>query len=615
MSLFDDTMSSIRRGGCLGRLRKLILGAILCVFAMGVVHFSHIFKPKSSIQTAFPRHILTGHTNTLSDESQSAQPASRDVQRYIPVQVVVPSKPKGIDEYWKQTDLSLHYVDELLQEKYCRESEKRFLACVSALIQMAKELRLQLLPNNKTVTLTDPMYLDKSEKEILKSWRHFYRNRKSQIPGGTVFSIQKTYSHLKKMMKKQDAPRLTAVALNAFISVDVDPHSYLMPTKYYKEIISKADPMSSNLGIALREQNRSYYIRRVFEGSLAEKNGLKRNDELVEINGVVVKGLSRTNIQDLLRAEIGDTTNIRVRRDKQIIAYAVQRQATALKTVSHALHAKNRHLGIITLNKFASGSCELVERSIRALTKSGATSLLLDLRDNTGGQIDEASCMIGLFVGPKKNIFQLKYFEAAKGYDSYSTSRKRIFDGQLAVLINSNSASASEIVAGVLKELNRALIVGDRSFGKGSFQEGEPWGQGDDIIFFKTQGLFYFPSGQSPQGVGVVPDVYVATEVAESHSKIDSLREDDLYWSSIDNPDVKLAASNLNRLGKAKHLAKASKDRYNQCLNHHQRAKAKNQLVVHQMDVEMEAAQEVLGCLPQQKWTAMTGNVGAGLGR
>ncbi|MFN7905054.1 MAG: S41 family peptidase [Pseudobdellovibrionaceae bacterium] len=590
-------------------MRKFVIASVVCAVAMGVIHVVHkTLSVDSSIQTAFPRQAIRG--------SDFSPRADRGIPLSNPVKIITPSKPKSVDDYWKQTDLDLHYVDELLKEKYCNESEKRFLACVSALIQMAKELRLQIQPNNQVVALTDQSYLDKSEKEILAAWKHFHKNQTSRIPGATVFSIQKAYLNLKKSIRKKDAPRITAIGLNAFISVDLDPHSYLMPSKYYKEIISKADPLSSNLGIVLREQNKTFVIRRVFDGSLAQINGLRRNDELIEVNGVSLRGLSKTSLQDLLRAEIGATTQIKVKREKETMAFTIQRKATTLKTVSHGIHPQNNKMGILTLNKFASGSCDLVERSLVSLKRSGATSVMLDLRDNSGGQIDEASCIIGLFTGPKKNIFQLKYFETAKGYDSYSTNRKRIFAGQVAVLINSNSASASEIVAGVLKEMNRALIVGDRSFGKGSFQEGEGWGHGSDVIFFKTQGLFYFPSGQSPQGIGVIPDIQVP-QVASSPKE--SYREFDLYWSSIHNPEFKsierYVKANTKTVVQPTNVTTWNQGTYSKCLNDKSNSKSKQQLMPYQVDFEIDLAQEVLGCLPPMKAKTVTGNVGARTGR
>ncbi len=593
------------------RLRKLVYFSAICGVAMGAVLVVHKDLKTSSIQTAFPRQSIQKKSSPVQAEKTPADfslRAPREPQLGMPVRIVNPAKPKNIDDYWKQTDLDLHYVDELLKEKYCHESEKRFLACVSALVQMGKELRLQILPNNQVVSLTEQSFLDKSEKEVLNSWKHFYRNRKSLIPGATSFSIRRAYANLKKNIRPQDGARMTAVALNSFISVDLDPHSYLMPSAYYKEIIAKADPSSSNLGIVLREQNHRFYIRRVFEGSLAEKHGLKRNDEIVEINGTSINGLSKTSIQDLLRAEVGDVTRLKLKRSETTLALVIQRQATTLKTVSASLHPANKRLGILTLNKFASNSCRLVEKSIVSLKKSGANSILLDLRDNTGGQIDEASCIIGLFTGPRRDIFQLKYFEAEKGYDSYSTNRQRIFDGQLAVLINSNSASASEIVAGVLKELNRALIIGDRSFGKGSFQEGEGWGRGDDIIFFKTQGLFYFPSGLSPQGIGVTPDIQIPTSQALSKTKTESLRENDLYWSSIAHPRKHGAVANR--------VTKADQSSYARCLTGQARShRQTDQQTDVAIDVELETAQQVLGCLPDDRNNRVTGNSGTGLNR
>jgi carboxyl-terminal processing protease len=191
--------------------------------------------------------------------------------------------------------------------------------------------------------------------------------------------------------------------------------------------------------------------------------------------------------------------------------------------------------------------------------------------------------MVGLFVGPKKKAFELKYFDRTMTTEIYAARKKKVFSGSLAVLVNSGSASSSEILAGALQDFGRAVLVGETTFGKGTFQEGEVWEKNSRIVFFQTKGLFYLPLGRTPQAHGITPDVEIAS-VGESR------RERDLYYNfyDVEQPEVSVPG----RISLAHCKEEILK------LNQAQRPESdtKNELI----DLELQTAQNTLSCLTQR---------------
>src|SRR5690606_20779938 len=126
---------------------------------------------------------------------------------------------------------------------------------------------------------------------------------------------------------------------------------------------------------------------------------------------------------------------------------------------------------------FSKKSCQLTERALKQLMADSVDGIILDLRDNSGGQIDEAACMASLFLGPGKKLFELDFLDAERENEIYYSDRDMLYGGALAILVDRGSASASELLAGSLRDHGRALLVGETTFGKGTFQEGEIWSQ------------------------------------------------------------------------------------------------------------------------------------------
>jgi carboxyl-terminal processing protease len=275
-------------------------------------------------------------------------------------------------------------------------------------------------------------------------------------------------------------------------------------------------------------------VRKVIEGSPAKRSGILKGDQLISINSQPVKDMSQARVYELLRGEIGDRTTIIVKRDEEEKKFRLLRREITVATVSTRVIDGIKPIAVIGINKFAKGACPKVKEAIEIAQRANVRGLLLDLRDNPGGQMEEAACVTSLFVGPEKRIFEIRYLDNAKKAEAYYGGEEKATDLPLAILVNASSASAAEIVAGSLRDFGRGLLVGERTFGKGSFQEGEYWSQNKNIALFETKGFYYLPSGRSPQMKGLEPDVQV------NFDRIDVVRESDQFVNPLKAPERKV---------------------------------------------------------------------------
>lgn len=414
-------------------------------------------------------------------------------------------KLKNLDKYWADTRLSPTELSELIQDKSCYSSEKYFLSCINSLSSVAEKLELKINYQGNLVPLENIPPLEVTEKQLLEPWRELFKQKNPEIMNIKFTSL---WSHLLQQVKAEKRAYYTSIGLNGFISIFKDPHSYLIPMDYYNQVVAQADNKTSNLGFILSKTADYFFIRKVFEQSAAEKSGLKRGDLLLKINGQVVQNRSYNYINQLLKSEILSINLVVIRNGKEL-GISLIRSEMQLPTVIFKKLPDHPSVGHLTIHKFSKYSCDKTKEALQIAHKEKVRGLLLDLRDNSGGQIDEAACILGLFVGPDLKLFELKFLDHSKENEIYFSTERKLYHGTLAVLINRGSASASEIVAGSLQELKRALVVGERSYGKGSFQEGETWKNNSNVILFATKGYYIFPSGASPQLRGLTPDVEI----------------------------------------------------------------------------------------------------------
>lgn len=440
-----------------------------------------------------------------------------------------PSGAKSIDSYWAATGLESQALEELLEPGHCQTSRQYFLACVGAVNAVAQALGQSLEPELESVRMVSISQED-SEREILSRWSRFYDRNPGAI---NKVDFLELWAKLRENSPRQQQARLVALGLNGFLSVLKDPHTYIIPIDYYREVVVRGKNRAPVVGISLGRDGDQVFIRRVLEGSLAERQGLKKGDWLTEINGVKISGKPMASISELLKGPEGEKISLTVRRQGQTKTYSFVKEVVTIPSVTSKVLAGVRPLGVLTINKFAVDTCSDVKSQVLKLREQKIRGMLLDLRDNPGGQMDEAACVASLFLGPKKKVFELRYLDPKMEVEHHYGSEEQIYSGPIAVLINSGSASAAEIVAGSLRDYNRSILVGERTFGKGSFQEGEIWAENSNIALFKTKGFYYLPTGLSPQKIGLEPDITVAFRGT------DSQREEDQYFNALSAPAQK----------------------------------------------------------------------------
>lgn len=436
-----------------------------------------------------------------------------------------PVNNKTLEEYWNETDLDASELEVQLRTDNCSRSQRHFLACVNAVSSIAEKMGFVFLQDGNIRRMTaEDMDLRLTEREDLKRWAELNKEPEQF----RKFNFIAIWDRLRNSLPETDKINAyVAAGINGYLSIAEDPHSYIMPLQYFEEVASRSESKAFQLGFVARRVHGGALVRKVFSNSPASRGGLKKGDRILRLNGLEVSRLHPSIYSDLIRGLVGERLLVELERNengkKTNHFVELRREEFQMTSVESRMLPGDHGIGILTIHKFAHETCLQARVQLIGLMEQSVRGLLLDLRDNPGGQVDEAACVLNLFLAKDTLLFETRYLDATRTGELYVADRNQIYDGPMAVLINGGSASASEIVAGSIKDHARGILVGERSFGKGSFQDGGLWRRQSQIAFFQTQGFYYFPSGWTPQLVGLQPDIPVNTVSS------DSFREEDLY--------------------------------------------------------------------------------------
>ncbi|MDZ4307453.1 S41 family peptidase [Allopontixanthobacter sp.] len=329
-----------------------------------------------------------------------------------------------------------------------------------------------------------------------------------------------------------DDEKLIRGAIDGMLA-SLDPHSAYLDGADLERLETMIDGNYSGLGLSVIMEEGAVKVISPFRGSPAEKAGIKAGDYITHLNGKLIYGGDLNDAVNQMRGPSGTSIDLTIFRTgrEEPFDVSVTRGVIELEPVTYKLEAGN--LGVITVNEFSRDVGADVFAAYEALRKQSAGrlgGLILDLRSNPGGSLDEAVALSDLFLDRGRIVSQRG---RARGetilYDSESMFRGQIAENvPMIVLIDAGSASASEIVAGALQDHRRALIMGQRSFGKGSVQTLLPVSNTSALKL--TTARYYTPAGHSVQEGGIKPDIAVpqlSDPDLEKRARI-QLRESDL---------------------------------------------------------------------------------------
>ena len=337
--------------------------------------------------------------------------------------------------------------------------------------------------------------------------------KKIDLFGEVLEKINKEYVDEINQSESMDS------AINGLLQ-SLDPYSSYMSPEIFEEMQTETSGEFGGLGIEVSMEAGVVKVITPIDDTPASKAGIKAGDYIVKINDIQVQGKSLSEAVDLMRGPVGSGIELTVRRRgaKKALTFNVVREIIEVQSVKSELLENN--IGYLRLTSFNDNSSQQIKKKIKKLKKNkNLNSYILDLRNNPGGLLSQAIKISDFFLenGEIVSTKSRKKSENRKWF----AKKGDILDGKtLLVLINYGSASASEIVAGALKDHKRAILVGENSYGKGSVQS---------IIPLKNKGAirltvakYYLPSGKSISEVGVRPDIEINEEGDNFRIKTDT---------------------------------------------------------------------------------------------
>jgi carboxyl-terminal processing protease len=315
-------------------------------------------------------------------------------------------------------------------------------------------------------------------------------------------------------------------ALDGMLS-GLDPHSGYLDASAYKELQLETGGHFGGIGIEIEQTGASLRVVHIMQGTPAAQAGIETGDQILAIDGRTVAGAKINNLLDQMRGPVGSVVDLTIRRGSagSAINVTVHRATINMQIVWSRLDGKVGYIKLISFDEQADASVRQAVRELSERAGADLAGFVLDLRDNPGGLLDRAVAVASDFLDGGAIVFvRSRSPEDSERWDA-KPGGDLTHGKPLVVLINAGSASASEIVAGALQDRDRAVLVGTRSFGKGSVQDIIPLDDGSAIRL--TVGRYYTPSGHSIQGLGIAPDVVVRARASDQASLVPE-READL---------------------------------------------------------------------------------------
>lgn len=329
---------------------------------------------------------------------------------------------------------------------------------------------------------------------------------------------------LENYYKNIEARDLVAVAIKGMIASLDDPYADFINSNNVDSFNMIIDGEYEGIGIQISyNENQDLIITYVFPNSSADKTGLKAGDVITSIDGNEVAGKSLEEVKSLITSFNGKEFSLKYKRDNEQNEVSLKTDKIVIESADSKVYEKNdRKIGYIRLNNFATNSYNQFKDKLVDLESKEIESLIIDLRDNSGGKLETVDSIVSLFIKNGDVIYQMKEKNKITKYYSNGKDNRKY---PIVVLVNEYSASASELMTSALKEVYNATIIGKRTYGKGTAQKVISLDNGEQYKFTTKEWLT--AKGNSIDGLGIEPDIKV-------------VQSDEYYQNPTDENDTQL---------------------------------------------------------------------------
>jgi len=332
----------------------------------------------------------------------------------------------------------------------------------------------------------------------------------------------------KEYIDKIDQAEVMDSAINGVLQ-SLDPYSSYMSPELFKDMQTDTRGEFGGLGIEIGMEAGVVKVISPIDGTPAARAGIKAGDYIVKINDDQVQGKTLMESVKLMRGPVGSSIKLTVRRknQKKALEFSIKREIIEIKSVNAKMIGKKKNIAYIRLKSFNENSDTQLIKNVKDFEKrNNPKGYVIDVRNNPGGLLTQAIRITDFFLDDGE-IVSTRGRKKSETRKFFARSGDGIYGKPLIVLINNGSASASEILAGALKDHKRAIILGENSFGKGSVQSIIPLKNGGGMRL--TISKYYLPSGKSISEVGVSPDILV--EEKDDEFQIDTESDNQLNYA------------------------------------------------------------------------------------
>lgn len=285
-----------------------------------------------------------------------------------------------------------------------------------------------------------------------------------------------------------------------------DPYTVYMNKQDFTNFTNSMNSTYVGIGISYAAEDDKIIIKTIFDNSPAKKAGLHNGDAIMKVNGTSVGAKNLDNAVAMMKGKEGEEVTLTILRDNKTFDVKLKRAKVTTDTVKSEMLSNN--IGYIQLSAFDTNSANEFEAAAKSLKSKGMKGLVVDLRENGGGELDVCVDICSQFVDPNKVIVTQKYKDGSSQVTKSISKKQLLKNIPLVVLVNGDTASASEVFSGVIKDYKLGTLVGSKTFGKGIVQQIVP-DKNDGTALKVTVSKYYTPNGENIHKTGFMPDVTV----------------------------------------------------------------------------------------------------------